>query len=54
MPLVADRRMVVCAGAGGVGKTTVSASIALALAQAGARAPSSPSTRRGDCRRPSA
>lgn len=34
---VADRRMVVCAGAGGVGKTTVSASIGLALAARGAR-----------------
>lgn len=32
-----DRRMVVCCGAGGVGKTTLSASIGLALARRGAR-----------------
>lgn len=32
-----DRRMVVCCGAGGVGKTTISASIALALARSGHR-----------------
>jgi anion-transporting ArsA/GET3 family ATPase len=34
---LADRRLVVCAGAGGVGKTTVSAAVALRLARAGAR-----------------
>ena len=32
-----DRRLVVCAGAGGVGKTTVSAAVALRLAQEGHR-----------------
>ncbi len=32
-----DRRMIVCCGAGGVGKTTISASIALALARGGHR-----------------
>ena len=32
-----SRRLVVCAGAGGVGKTTISASIALRLAREGAR-----------------
>jgi len=32
-----DRRVVVCAGAGGVGKTTVSAALGLALAQRGHR-----------------
>lgn len=34
---LADRRLVVCAGAGGVGKTTISAAVALRLAAAGAR-----------------
>jgi anion-transporting ArsA/GET3 family ATPase len=34
---LAGRRLVVCAGAGGVGKTTVSAAVALRLARAGAR-----------------
>lgn len=34
---VRDRRVIVCCGAGGVGKTTVSASIGLALARRGAR-----------------
>jgi anion-transporting ArsA/GET3 family ATPase len=33
-----DRRVVVCCGAGGVGKTTVSASVGLALARRGRRA----------------
>ncbi|MCB9563987.1 MAG: hypothetical protein H6708_26625 [Kofleriaceae bacterium] len=33
-----DRRLLVCVGAGGVGKTTVSAAIALAAARAGRRA----------------
>jgi anion-transporting ArsA/GET3 family ATPase len=37
IPLIADRRMVVCCGAGGVGKTTLSAAIALGLARAGSR-----------------
>lgn len=36
--LVGDRRVVVCSGAGGVGKTTTSAAIALAAARAGRRA----------------
>jgi anion-transporting ArsA/GET3 family ATPase len=35
---VGGRRIVVCCGAGGVGKTTVSASLALGLARGGARA----------------
>ncbi len=35
--LLADRRLVVCCGAGGVGKTTMSAAIGLGLARAGAR-----------------
>src|SRR4051812_19495420 len=35
--LVADKRVLVCCGAGGVGKTTTSASIALAAARAGQR-----------------
>ena len=34
---LADRRLVVCCGAGGVGKTTISAAVALRLAQAGRR-----------------
>lgn len=34
---LADRRMVVCCGAGGVGKTTLSAAIGLALARRGSR-----------------
>ncbi|HEU5073057.1 MAG TPA: ArsA-related P-loop ATPase [Polyangiaceae bacterium] len=37
-PLLADKRVVVCAGAGGVGKTTVAASLALNAVMAGARA----------------
>jgi anion-transporting ArsA/GET3 family ATPase len=36
--LVTDRRIVVCCGSGGVGKTTVSATFALAAARAGRRA----------------
>jgi anion-transporting ArsA/GET3 family ATPase len=36
--LVTDRSIVVCCGSGGVGKTTVSATFALAAAQAGRRA----------------
>ena len=36
--LVAERSVVVCCGSGGVGKTTVSATFALAAAQAGRRA----------------
>ncbi len=36
--LVADRSVVVCCGSGGVGKTTVSATFALAAARAGRRA----------------
>jgi anion-transporting ArsA/GET3 family ATPase len=35
--LVQDKRVIVCCGAGGVGKTTTSASIALAAARAGQR-----------------
>lgn len=35
--LLAKKRVIVCCGAGGVGKTTVSASLALAAAQAGQR-----------------
>ena len=35
--LIASKRVVVCCGAGGVGKTTVSASLALAAARAGQR-----------------
>ncbi len=34
---LASRRLVVCCGAGGVGKTTISAALALRLARAGAR-----------------
>lgn len=34
---LADRRVVICAGAGGVGKTTVSAAVALGLAGSGKR-----------------
>ena len=37
-PLLAEKRVVVCAGAGGVGKTTVAASLALNAVKAGARA----------------
>lgn len=37
-PLLAEKRVVVCAGAGGVGKTTVAASLALNAVVAGARA----------------
>ena len=36
--LVAERSVVVCCGSGGVGKTTVSATFALAAARAGRRA----------------
>ena len=36
--LVADKRVIVCCGAGGVGKTTVSAAMALAAARQGRRA----------------
>ena len=36
--LVRDRGVVVCCGSGGVGKTTVSATFALAAARAGRRA----------------
>ena len=36
-PLIENRRVVLCVGCGGVGKTTVSASIALAAAQRGKR-----------------
>ena len=35
--MLSDRRVVVCCGAGGVGKTTVSASLAVAAARAGRR-----------------
>jgi anion-transporting ArsA/GET3 family ATPase len=35
--ILADRRVVICAGAGGVGKTTVSAAVALGLAAEGRR-----------------
>ncbi len=34
-PLVAGRRMVICAGSGGVGKTTTAAAVALGLAEEG-------------------
>ena len=37
-PLVADRRVLVCCGSGGVGKTTVAAALGLAAAVAGRRA----------------
>jgi anion-transporting ArsA/GET3 family ATPase len=37
-PLLKNKRVVVCAGAGGVGKTTVAASLALSAAVGGARA----------------
>jgi anion-transporting ArsA/GET3 family ATPase len=37
-PLVTERTVIVCCGSGGVGKTTVSATFALAAAQAGRRA----------------
>jgi anion-transporting ArsA/GET3 family ATPase len=37
-PLVTDRSVIVCCGSGGVGKTTVSATFALAAARAGRRA----------------
>jgi anion-transporting ArsA/GET3 family ATPase len=36
--LVTDRSVIVCCGSGGVGKTTVSATFALAAARAGRRA----------------
>ncbi len=36
-PLLADRRMVICAGSGGVGKTTTAAAVALGLAERGQR-----------------
>jgi len=35
--LTANRRVVVCAGAGGVGKTTVAAALSLSAAQRGRR-----------------
>lgn len=38
LELVGNRRVVICSGAGGVGKTTTSAAIALAAARAGRRA----------------
>ncbi|AKU91777.1 ArsA family ATPase [Vulgatibacter incomptus] len=38
LDLVGDRRLVICSGAGGVGKTTTSAAIALAAARSGRRA----------------
>jgi len=37
LPVLSGRRIVVCAGAGGVGKTTVAAAIALGFAQRGER-----------------
>lgn len=37
IPSLEDRRVIVCCGSGGVGKTTISAGIALALANNGAR-----------------
>lgn len=37
LPLLAGKRIVVCAGAGGVGKTTVAAAVALGFAQRGQR-----------------
>jgi anion-transporting ArsA/GET3 family ATPase len=37
LPLLTGRRIVICAGAGGVGKTTVAAAIALAFAERGQR-----------------
>ncbi len=37
LPLLQDKRIVVCAGAGGVGKTTVAAAIALGFASRGQR-----------------
>jgi anion-transporting ArsA/GET3 family ATPase len=36
-PILADRRMVICAGSGGVGKTTTAAAVALGLAERGQR-----------------
>jgi anion-transporting ArsA/GET3 family ATPase len=36
-PLLKDRRMVICAGSGGVGKTTTAAAVALGLAERGQR-----------------
>src|SRR3954469_25096992 len=36
---IADKQVVICAGSGGVGKTTCSAAIALGLAAGGRRAP---------------
>ncbi|HEY0839889.1 MAG TPA: ArsA-related P-loop ATPase [Vulgatibacter sp.] len=38
LQLVGDRRVVICSGAGGVGKTTISAALGLAAARAGRRA----------------
>lgn len=38
LTLIGDRRVVICSGAGGVGKTTTSAAIGLAAAKAGRRA----------------
>src|SRR3954467_1909376 len=36
-PLLARRRMVICAGSGGVGKTTTAAAVALGLAERGGK-----------------
>src|SRR3954451_15861526 len=36
-PLLEGRRMVICAGSGGVGKTTTAAAVALGLAERGAK-----------------
>jgi anion-transporting ArsA/GET3 family ATPase len=41
------RRVVICAGSGGVGKTTTAATIAVGLAASGGARASSRSTRRG-------
>src|SRR4051812_6366641 len=37
LPVLTGRRTIVCAGAGGVGKTTVAAALALGFAQRGQR-----------------
>src|SRR3954454_13178225 len=36
-PLLEGKRMVICAGSGGVGKTTTAAAVALGLAEGGAK-----------------
>ena len=36
-PLLEGKRMVICAGSGGVGKTTTAAAVALGLAERGAK-----------------